>query len=47
MKVRRLCGSENFVDEMRCDVNRVVFGPELVMLGPDEQFTQLSLSYVM
>lgn len=23
---------------------RVVFGPELVMLGPDEQFTQLSLS---
>lgn len=22
----------------------VVFGPELVMLGPDEQFTQLSLS---
>jgi hypothetical protein len=25
-------------------INRVVFGPELVMLGPDEQFTQLSLS---
>lgn len=23
---------------------RVVFGPELVMLGPDEQFTVLSLS---
>ena len=23
---------------------RVVFGPELVMLRPDEQFTQLSLS---
>lgn len=23
---------------------RVIFGPELVMLGPDEQFTQLSLS---
>jgi len=23
---------------------RVVFGPELVMLGPEEQFTQLSLS---
>ncbi|XP_052800912.1 major vault protein-like [Mya arenaria] len=23
---------------------RVVFGPELVMLGPDEQFTQLSIS---
>ena len=23
---------------------RVVYGPELVMLGPDEQFTQLSLS---
>ena len=23
---------------------RVVFGPDLVMLGPDEQFTQLSLS---
>ncbi|XP_019850101.1 PREDICTED: major vault protein-like [Amphimedon queenslandica] len=23
---------------------RVVFGPEMVMLGPDEQFTQLSLS---
>lgn len=23
---------------------RVVFGPELVMLGPDEQFTLLSLS---
>ena len=22
----------------------MVFGPELVMLGPDEQFTQLSLS---
>ena len=30
--------------EMKCDVDRVVFGPELVMLGPDEQFTQLSLS---
>jgi len=28
---------------MKC-VDRVVFGPELVMLGPDEQFTQLSLS---
>lgn len=26
------------------DGSRVVFGPELVMLGPDEQFTQLSLS---
>lgn len=25
-------------------VSRVIFGPELVMLGPDEQFTQLSLS---
>lgn len=25
-------------------VCRVVFGPELVMLGPDEQFTVLSLS---
>eukprot|EP00092_Neocalanus_flemingeri_P005149 GFUD01005538.1.p1 GENE.GFUD01005538.1~~GFUD01005538.1.p1 ORF type:complete len:863 (-),score=254.03 GFUD01005538.1:183-2771(-) len=24
--------------------SRVVFGPDLVMLGPDEQFTQLSLS---
>jgi hypothetical protein len=24
--------------------SRMVFGPELVMLGPDEQFTQLSLS---
>lgn len=24
--------------------SRVIFGPELVMLGPDEQFTQLSLS---
>ncbi len=24
--------------------NRVVFGPDLVMLGPDEQFTVLSLS---
>ncbi|EDO28394.1 predicted protein, partial [Nematostella vectensis] len=23
---------------------RVIFGPELVMLGPDEQFTQLSIS---
>ena len=28
---------------MLCTV-RVVFGPELVMLGPEEQFTQLSLS---
>lgn len=27
-----------------CVVFRVVFGPELVMLGPDEQFTILSLS---
>jgi len=28
-----------------CDIfYRVVFGPELVMLGPDEQFSQLSLS---
>ncbi len=27
-----------------CIYDRVVFGPELVMLGPDEQFTQLSLS---
>jgi major vault protein len=25
-------------------LDRVIFGPELVMLGPDEQFTQLSLS---
>lgn len=25
-------------------VFRVVFGPEMVMLGPDEQFTVLSLS---
>jgi Major Vault Protein Repeat domain/Shoulder domain len=25
-------------------IYRVVFGPDLVMLGPDEQFTQLSLS---
>ena len=24
--------------------NRVMFGPDLVMLGPDEQFTQLSIS---
>ena len=24
--------------------SRVQFGPDLVMLGPDEQFTQLSLS---
>ena len=23
---------------------RVIFGPDLVLLGPDEQFTQLSLS---
>lgn len=29
---------------MKKFVDRVVFGPELVMLGPDEQFTQLSLS---
>ena len=27
-----------------CDVFRVTFGPDLVMLDPDEQFTQLSLS---
>lgn len=27
-----------------CLVFRVVFGPEMVMLGPDEQFTVLSLS---
>ena len=24
--------------------SRIIFGPELVMLGPDEQFTRLSLS---
>jgi major vault protein len=27
-----------------CHFFRVIFGPELVMLGPDEQFTQLSIS---
>lgn len=28
----------------RCSLCRVVFGPELVSLGPEEQFTVLSLS---
>lgn len=27
-----------------CVFHRVLFGPEMVMLGPDEQFTMLSLS---
>lgn len=30
--------------DYKAKVARVVFGPELVMLNPDEQFTQLSLS---
>jgi len=30
--------------DYKSKMSRVVFGPDLVMLGPDEQFTQLSLS---
>merc|ERR1719483_705146 len=32
------------IDDYKSKNSRVVFGPDLVMLGPDEQFTQLSLS---
>jgi len=31
-------------DDYKDKKARIIFGPELVMLGPDEQFTQLSLS---
>ncbi|GFO30231.1 major vault protein [Plakobranchus ocellatus] len=30
--------------DYRAKLSRVIYGPELAMLGPDEQFTQLSLS---
>lgn len=32
------------VFDYKTKVSRVIFGPDLVMLGPDEHFTQLSLS---